>query len=273
MVFKHREFTIRYAAFLHVFSFILFASWLAAAEVQPKNEKPHIVFLISEDPDNYDAPRTIPVFAESLIRDHRFKVTVLLGEGERTAFHFPGLEVLSQADLVVVFCRRVALSDEQLAMVKEYLKQGKPLVGIRTAHHAFSALGNIKEGHQAWPEFPAEILGCENRGYGPQDAGTDVAIVREQRKHPILKGFVPSQWHAEGSIYHVAPLLDKKAVVLITGKRNDKTEPVAWTRYTAQYNRVFYTSLGYPSDFEQSQFKNLLTNGIYWALNLEIPDP
>src|SRR5258706_2842473 len=142
-----------------------------------QNEKFHIVFLISEDPDNYEATKTIPVFADRLHREHGFKVTVLLGEGDRAAFRFPGLDVLSQADLIVVFCRRVALSHEQINMIKNYLKQGKPVVGIRTANHAFTARGEISNGYEAWPEFVPDILGCENRGYGSAELGTDVAMV------------------------------------------------------------------------------------------------
>ena len=71
--------------------------------------------------------------------------------------------------------------------------------------------------------------------------------------------------HSIGNIYHVA-LLDKKAVILLTGKSEDKVEPVAWTRY-AGGSRVFYTSLGYSEDFEKPQFHRLLVNAIYWALD------
>ncbi|MEX2233008.1 MAG: ThuA domain-containing protein [Cyclobacteriaceae bacterium] len=256
---------------------VLFFAFCLSEALPLKGQRPeqkkkyHIVFLISEDPDNYEAPRTIPIFAEALTKKHGFKVTVILGEGERTAFRYPNLEVISQADLVIVFSRRVALSHEQLALIRNYLKQGKPLVGIRTAHHAFSAVGEIKDGHEAWPEFPAEILGCQNRGYGPQELGTEVAVVPGSEKHPILKGFEPGQWHADGSTYHVAPLLDTKATILVTGKVKEKVEPAAWTRYTADGSRVFYTSLGYPSDFDKPQFNNLLVNGIFWALDLKIP--
>ena len=249
----------------------VFNAWALNPQLPGQNDKPHIVFLISEDPDNYEATRTIPVFADLIMREHGFKVTVLLGEGDRAAFRFPGLEVLSQADLLVVFCRRVALSHEQINMIKNYLKRGKPLVGIRTANHAFSVRGEIGNGFEAWPEFVPDILGCENRGYGPPESGTDVAMVPSAKDNPILKGFEPAQWHSPGSLYLVAPLLDKEAIVLVTGKVQEKVEPIAWTRYTADKSRVFYTSLGFPSNFGASQFHNLLVNGIYWALNLKAP--
>ena len=261
-----------------VSAFLFFLAFLSGAfsrgECQvprPRDTPPHVVFLISEDPDNYEAPRTIPVFAEMLRRQHGFKVTVLLGEGERSAFRFPGLEVLADADLLVVFCRRVALTPEQLDIIGRHLRSSKPLVGIRTANHAFTALGDIDPQHRAWPEFVADILGCQNRGYGPQELGTAVDIVTEAKNHPVLKGYEPAQWHCEGSTYLVAPLLDRKATVLLTGKVRDKVEPIAWTRFTRDNSRVFYTSLGYPTDFNKPQFNTLLVNGMYWALNKEVP--
>ena len=37
----------------------------------------------------------------------------------------------------VLFVRRHALPKEQMAMIRRYLQSGKPLVGLRTACHAF----------------------------------------------------------------------------------------------------------------------------------------
>lgn len=232
-------------------------------------DTPHVVFLISEDPNNYEAHLTIPQYAEYLQKQQGFEVTVIQGKGERHAFEFPGLEVLSEADLLVVFLRRVALPKEQLNSIKQFLKQGKPLVGIRTANHAFSVMeGTISEGYEDWWDFVPEILGSENRGYGPTEAGTEVDVFPGSENHAILEGVKPFPWHSEGNVYFVSPLLDKNAEVLLTGKAGDKTEPIAWTR-KAGISRVFYTSLGYPNDFEIPQFRQLLSNGILWALDLD----
>lgn len=231
-----------------------------------KGKKPHIVFLISEDPDNYEAHKTIPAFAEMLKRDHNFQVSVLLGQGPRHAFSFPGMQVLSKADLVVIFCRRVALPSEQLAMLRKYLKAGKPIVGLRTANHAFSVREEVEHGHEAWWEFVSDILGSENRGYGPVEPGTDIAVAIGAEDHPILKGISPPEWHSVGNLYLVAPLLDTNAKVLLTGSVENKMEPIAWTRITADKGKVFYTSLGYPDDFQREQFQKLVLNAINWAL-------
>lgn len=231
-----------------------------------RQRKPHIVFLISEDPDNYEAHKTIPAFAQMLERDHNFKVTVLLGEGPREAYSFPNIEAVSKADLLVVFCRRLALPSQQLAVIRAYLKAAKPVIGLRTANHAFSFRETSRAEHEAWWEFVADILGCENRGYGPVEAGTDVAVADGAGDHPILKDVSPREWHSTGNLYLVAPMLDDNATILLTGTADNKTEPIAWTRMTADKSKVFYTSLGYPDDFQREPFRKLLLNGIQWAL-------
>lgn len=227
--------------------------------------KTHVVFLISEDPDNYRATETIPVFAKKLSDEHGLRTTVLLGKGERSAFRFPGFDAIRDADLVVVFCRRVALPQEQIRMLRQYLGRGKPLIGIRTAHHAFSPREPVAPGHEAWPAFPADVLGCENRGYGPTEPGMDVSLTAAGRDHAITRGIQDSGWHSDGNLYHVAPLLDEQAVVLVEGNSAGRTEPIAWTRKGRNDNRIFYTSLGYPADFENAQFNTLIINAISWA--------
>lgn len=231
-------------------------------------DKPHIVFLISEDPDNYEAHRTIPPFAEFLEEEEGYEVTVLQAEGPRNSSRFPGLDVLAEADLLVIFCRRLAIPEAQLKAIKSYLAEGKPVVGIRTANHGFSVReGEIPAGFQDWPEFVPEILGSENRGYGPTEPGTQVKVNPEAESHPIVKD-LPKSWHSIGNVYYTAPLLDQAAKVLLTGTVNERVEPIAWTRM-ANNSRVFYTSLGHPSDFEVPQFRRLLINGIRWALGME----
>lgn len=228
------------------------------------NNKSNIVFLISEDPDNYEAHKTIPVFAEMLREKMGYEVTVLLGSGSRGAYTYPNFEAVSKADLLVVFARRLALPHEQMSALKNYLEEGKPLVGIRTANHAFTARDTIKEGFEDWPAFVPDILGCENRGYGPVGPGINVSVNAGALDNMIVKDY-PKEWHSNGNVYLVKPLLDTTANVLLTGKSNDITEPVAWTRMAGK-SRVFYTSLGYPEDFKSEAFTHMLINAMKWAL-------
>ena len=257
--------------------FLLFSSGITLASTSASvltnptpmpEDKTHIVFLISEDVDNYEAHRTIPIYARDLEENHNFKTSVLLGEGPRNAFEFPGLNKIKTADLLVVFCRRLALSKKQMDLIKDYLDEGKPVLGIRTANHAFSVREEIAEGYFDWADFVPEILGCENRGYGPTEIGTSVSTNQELSAHPILKG-LPATWDSKGNIYKVKPLLDNNASVLLQGIAGENTEPICWTRTTAKGSKVFYTSLGYPKDFENPIFQRLILNAAHWLVSSE----
>ncbi len=258
-------------AVLRLCLFLLYAGSTHAAENAADTKansgvkKARIVFLITEDPLNYEAHKTIPLFAEKIRKQYGYDVTVLLGSGPHGAYSFPDIHKIEDASLLVVFSRRIALPHDQMAAIKNYLRKGRPLIGIRTANHAFTCRTKIEPGFEDWPGFVAEILGCENRGYGPEAPGVDVSIHADAANHPILKGITTSPWHTEGNAYLVAPLLDKEAKVLLLGKVQDKVEPVAWTR-NAGKSKVFYTSLGYPADFTLTPFVTLLENAIRWGL-------
>lgn len=232
----------------------------------PSAKKAHIVFLISLDPLNYEADRTIPPFAETLQKEHGYTTTVLTSEGKQSSAHFPNLDIIKKADLVVVFARRLALPKAQIEMLKDYLKAGKPMMGIRTANHAFSvAEKDIAAGHEAWWEFVPDVMGCVNNGYGPVEPGINVENVAASKGHAILKGVTPEKWHSTGNLYLLNNTTDKKATILMMGSAAGKTEPVAWTRLAGK-SRVFYTSLGYPDDFDLPQFRKLLVNAIGWCI-------
>lgn len=230
--------------------------------------KPHIVFLISKDIHNYEADRTIPIFAQKLKEQYGWTTTVLQAEGERTAAQFPGLQsVLPKADLMVIFARRLALPPEQMQLIKNWFKIGKPMIGIRTANHAFSVAKNeLKAGYIDWWDFVPEILGCVNNGYGAVEPGTDLSIITEQKNHEILKN-IPERWHSNGNLYLIAE--ENNIVPLLKGTINSANEqPVAWSRMVGK-SRIFYTSLGHPDDFETVPFNTLLTNAVLWTLQLQ----
>ena len=50
----------------------------------------------------------------------------------------PGLEALKTADLMVIFTRFLNLPDDQMQYIADYLAAGKPVIGLRTATHAFN---------------------------------------------------------------------------------------------------------------------------------------
>lgn len=232
----------------------------------------HIVFLISKDPLNYEADKTIPRFAEMLRKEYGFRVTVLLSEGKHGEARFKGIGAVEEADLLVVFCRRLALPFGQMDKIKAYLLKGKPLIGLRTANHGFSVWDEVSDGYEGWWGFVPDILGCENRGYEPEELGTIVEVIPESATNPILKGVDATDWKSKGQVYKVNQLVDSKTTTLLRGhpRGTEEMQPIAWTRQTAHKSKVFYTSLGFPDDFEVTPFRKMIINAIHWALNLEI---
>ena len=229
-----------------------------------EDDRPHVAFLVSDD--HYDADKTLPEFAQMLREQYGCHCSILHGQGGSDV---PITAELKDADCLVLYIRRLALPKEQLDRVRQYLKSGQPIVALRTASHAFDVHGKSKEGQDEWPEFDAQVLGGNYSGHGPNDRGTDVAVVAEQARHRLLKDVEPAQWHSIGSLYYTAPVAPG-ATVLMTGALDDRIEPLTWMRSYGE-TRVFYTGLGHPDDFREPPFRQLLVNAIFWAIDRPVP--
>jgi type 1 glutamine amidotransferase len=175
----------------------------------------------------------------------------------KTDTDLPGLENLDSCDVMVLFTRRLLIEAEQLDRVKKYCLSGKPIIGIRTASHAF----------QKWLDFDKEVLGGNYRNHYPAGPMTEVAITESGMKHPILAGV--KSFKSEGSLYLNTGLARDNHVIL-TGSIPGHVEPIAWTR-TYKGGRVFYTSLGHPKDFENDNFVRMITKAVYWTTRREPP--
>lgn len=162
----------------------------------------------------------------------------------------PGLDKLATCDAALFFTRRLTLAGPQLDAVKAYCASGKPVVGVRTASHGF----------QNWLAMDAEVFGGDYKGHWK--AGTTCTVMIAERKHPVLKDVRP--FTSPGSLYK-NPKLAADVMVLATGVAGDKSDSVVWVRERAvagKTQRVFYTSLGHPDDFNPPEFRALLVNAI-----------
>ena len=165
-----------------------------------------------------------------------------------------------------------------LDALRAHIAAGKPLVGIRTACHAWS-LRNEKEteallakGHAAWAEFDPEVFGghyTNHYGAGPK---TTIAAFAGNLEHPILRGIDVASLVGNGSLYKVMPLAKGTMPLLIGAVSGQEPEPVAWTNLAGpKQARVFFTSLGHIDDFQNPAFRKLLANGLFWALEEPYP--
>src|ERR1700758_5615240 len=106
----------------------------------------HIV-LISGD-EEYCSEEALPQLAKILAKHHGFKCTVLFAidpeDGTinpKVNNNIPGLEALKTADLMIIATRFRNLPDEQMKHIVDYVESGKPVIGMRTATHAFNMPG------------------------------------------------------------------------------------------------------------------------------------
>jgi type 1 glutamine amidotransferase len=249
---------------LFLFAFLLMLAWPLLHAAEPA----HIVMMIGED--EYHTWETLPEFAEKELKPLGYRVSIINADATDKN-RFPGLiAALKDADLLVLSVRRRTPPQDELEAVRAYLQSGKPLVGIRTACHAFALRPNEKLASPelaSWQEFDPEVLGGHYTNHHANGILPAISVAPGAEASPLLQGVSIAKLSGHGSLYKVNPL-EPDAVPLLFGAIPDQpTETVAWTRlYGPGKARVFYTSLGHPGDFESSDFRRLLLNGIHWAL-------
>lgn len=251
-----------------------------ASRAKSTAAKPYVVFVTGDH--EYSGELTLPLLAAELEKKYGMRTKVLKSAPDQNGEKdIPGLEALREADLAVFFLRWRLLPQNQLDYIDAYLKSGKPVMGFRTTTHAF----NYPEGdeRQRWNAFGEFAFGAppgwggaaKHTHYGHKST-TDVTIIPEAAKHPILTG-VDSAFHASSWLYRVLPDYPVKgSVPLLMGKsiNPDKEaidNPVAWTWQNQWGGRTFFTTLGHPEDFRAEPFQRLVINAIHWELGKPIP--
>lgn len=227
--------------------------------------KPHVVMLVAER--EYQTDESLPRFAERHLAG-KYRTTFVFADPDDPN-RLDGIDAVDDADVLVVSVRRRTLPEGQLAKIREYVAGGQPVIGIRTASHAFSVRGGeVGQGRAVWPEWDAEVFGGNyTNHYGnsldatvtvESDAGAGGTLLRGLGDHPP---FV-----AGGSLYRVSPLRPGTEV-LMTGRVDAKpAEPVTWVFTRADGGKSLYTSLGHVDDFAGDVLPRLLVNAIAWSL-------
>ena len=161
----------------------------------------------------------------------------------------PNLGVLKNADVMFVFARRMKLVEPQMKLIRAHWEAGKPIVGVRTASHAFQKTDN--------EIFDRQVMGGNYLGHFSDEP---VKVTHLVKDHPVLRGV---KVFPSGKLYKAGPLA-KGTTVLQQGDIGTDKQMVTWVN-TWKGGRTFYTSLGIPEDFENKDFKQMLANAIYWT--------
>jgi len=259
------------------------------------------VVLISGD-EEYRSEEALPQLGKILAKHHGFRATVLFAVDPKTGEidpnvrnNIPGLEHLDDADLMVIFTRFRDLPEQQMKHIVDYVDSGRPVIGIRTATHAFD-IKSSPNAHWGWRSkeweggFGRQVLGetwiSHHGKHGKQS--TRGIIAPGMQDHPILRGIHDGDIWGPTDVYGVRLPLpgDSKPLVLgqvlenmspddkpVAGKQNDPMLPIAWTKsYTGSAGkaaRVFTSTMGSAQDMESEGYRRLLVNACYWAAGLE----
>jgi len=296
---------------------LLWSSALSVAAVQaadpwvvydgfsgPGNGK-HIV-LVSGD-EEYRSEEALPQLGKILAKHHGFKCTVLFAIGQDGMIdpvrldNIPGLENLDTADLMIVFTRFRNLPDAQMKYIDRYVRSGKPIIGMRTATHAFKmdksspyAYYSFRSKEKWIDGFGRQVLGetwINHHGHHGKQSTRGI-IAPGAAGHPIVRGIKSGAIWGPTDVYAVRLPLpgDSKPIVLgqvldgmtpdskpVVGKQNDPMMPVGWTRTFAASPdtkaRAFTTTMGCSMDLLNEGVRRMLVNACYWALGMEDQTP
>jgi len=271
--------------------------WIVFPGGEGSGQGKHVVLICGDE--EYRSEELIPQFAKILSTHHGFKCTVLFAINPKTSEvdpqtvdNIPGLKALESADMMIMFTRFRELPDQQMKYIIDYTNSGRPIMGLRTATHAFNYRNNKQSPYAKYSFRDADFKG----GWGRQVLGetwinhyghhqresTRGLIAKGMEESPIVQG-CEDIW-GPSDVYGLTTLCgDCKPLVMgqvLTGmnpkdppNKDKKLVPVAWTKtYTGDSGkpaRVFASTMGHSGDFESEGFRRLLVNGCYWALRME----
>ena len=276
--------------------------WVVYQGTDGAGKGKHIV-LVGGD-EEYRSEEALPQLGKILAKHHGFKCTVLFAIDPATGIinpnvnnNIPGLENLKTADLMVIFTRFRNLPDEQMKYVAEYVDASKPVVGLRTATHAFNNPGSKAYAKYSWGSktdweggFGRYVLGetwvAHHGAHGSQ--ATRGIVAPAAKDHPVLRGIKDGDVFGPSDVYTIRLPQpgDSKPLVLgqvvagmkfddpaLMGPKNDPLMPVAWVKTyqgaTGKSGRVFTTTLGASQDLSYEGTRRMIVNACFWAAGLE----
>ncbi|MEY2905106.1 MAG: hypothetical protein RJA52_1122 [Bacteroidota bacterium] len=154
------------------------------------------VVLISGD-EEYRSEEALPQLAAILSKHHGFHSTVLYAQDPNQPGtvnpnyrgNIPGLEALEKADLMIIFTRFRSLPDDQMKYIEEFLMQGKPVLAIRTATHAFE-FGKQETQYSHWSNFYDNPQSEWDGGFGRLVLGERWYTHHGHHKHQSTRGII-----------------------------------------------------------------------------------
>jgi hypothetical protein len=261
--------------------------WLVF-EGKDSNAK-HIV-LVSGD-EEYRSEEALPQLAKILSKHHGFKCTVLFAQNpEKPGIvdanytkNISGLEALNNADMMVLFTRFRALPDKQMRYFENYLKAGKPLVGIRTATHAFNFENDSTSNYKHYSNYYKGDKNEWTDGFGRLVLGekwhthhghhkhqsTRGVIAEDAISHPITNGIESGSIWGPTDVYGVRLPLPGDSYPIILGQVIDRAGDF-------DENEIFFGMKATDSILATKNNEGLTVNDVLmpiaWTKSYQIPE-
>lgn len=256
----------------------------------------HIV-LISGD-EEYRSEEVMPMLGKILSQKHGYRCTVLFAFGPDGAEYIDsnnqqglrGLDSLDSADLMIIATRFRHPDAEQAKHITAFLNAGKPVIGLRTATHAFR--GGEKLGDTlTYDQFGRHILGEEwvsHHGHHKVEGARSV-VEAAYKGHVILQGvdeiFAPSDVYGVTHLTEadtillrgaITKSLDPKSETLKDDARNNPMQPLAWLHPYEAPNGTkglsFCTTAGAAVDFVDEDLRRLIVNAAICLTGRDVPE-
>lgn len=239
-------------------------------------ENSRILFVCGEE--QYGTEESLRSLAAGPLKEAGYESTFVtagpvdLKDPERNKFEGL-LEGLAKCDVLVVATWRRFPSEDEMAGLKKWVADGKPVLGIRTGSHAFSARKNwtVPEGHLAWEDFDQDVFGAKYSNHAPlvKEETLQATIRRDVDwlQSPFGKTLPLKQSKKVSTVLYRMENLDEGAKVLVWGKplhHEEVEQPVIWGLERDNHRAVF-TSLGAKSDFvELPWLDELFVDAFNW---------
>lgn len=270
-------------------------AWLSLKGKDGIGKGQHIVFVTGEE--FYRSEEGMSMFARLLSQRYGYDCTVLFAIDKSTGNinpnstdNIPGLHLLADADLMVIFARFRELPDSEMKHIVNYVNAGKPVIGIRNATHAFRYVKNKNSNYASWDwqsktwpgGFGQQILGDTwVKHYGKfQKEATLAHATTGHRHHPVMQGVADSIF-IRTDVNSVNKLKPEDQVLLrgqvlsgpgpndppVTDDRKDTRMPLAWFRtYNSQSGKIgrsFCSTCGASVDWLSEDLRRLIVNAVF----------
>lgn len=264
--------------------------WVVYQGADGPGKGKHVVFIAGDE--EYRSEEGLPQLAKILAKRHGFKCTVLFAQNDKgeidpkSAKNIPGLAALDSADLLVILTRFRAPPDAEMKHVDDYLKAGKPVIGLRTATHAFNGFKgeferynyNYNGPEKPWKDgFGRVVLGETwiNHHGSHKSESTRGLFAPDAAGNPLLKGVKDGEVWGASDVYGVRLPLPGDSKPLLLGQVTQRAGPAKKAEEDANYGMAATdtTPAGPVTDKKTGKVtdKNSPMMPVAWTKSYELP--